>query len=409
MTLDERARAAARATRGRMLAIEAPEPATVMRRHHRRRRLAVAAAATVVILAAAVPVAMRGSTTTKVVAGGSKSPLGSTTIAGWTRVSKQLAGLPADASFRAMSADGRTIMLAGETGIWRSDDGFHWTTGRAPEPDRPQRVTAIGQHGDVALAVGGMVPTVWRSDDRGRTWRAVARAHDLFGSPAPQMGRPFVDGLRWADGYWIGSGGASDGHAGVWISRDGTEWRQVLGPNNAGSIDIFAIGDGTLVGYWTTVRWTTRDPAVWGPPTTVSAPDRMYPQSITGDGRFAIAGNFVTNPPTPLLRSDDSGMHWVIDPGLLGAYPDARASTIARAAGLRVAAGTSGTPNHVDGWVSADGHPWTELPPGLRGGPGGVLSLIGEVGGRIVIVGTAPELDRYYTVDPSALAGTTTS
>ena len=39
------------------------------------------------------------------------------------------------------------------------------------------------------------------------------------------------------------------------------------------------------------------------------------------------------------------------------------------------------------------------MPASLYGGAGGTLSLAASVGNRIVLIGTAPELDRYYALD----------
>ena len=88
-------------------------------------------------------------------------------------------------------------------------------------------------------------------------------------------------------------------------------------------------------------------------------------------------------------------------------------ASINRAGGLWVGAGAvrylGGTrpspPNHVDAWISSDLETWTPLPAELYGGAGGTLSLVAAVDGRVVVVGTAGELDRYYTIEREALAG----
>ena len=77
--------------------------------------------------------------------------------------------------------------------------------------------------------------------------------------------------------------------------------------------------------------------------------------------------------------------------------------TVTRGAHRWIAAGYSGIPNHVDAWISTDLHTWEPLPETLHGGAGGTLSLIAEVDGRVVLVGTAPELDRYYTFGGEAV------
>jgi hypothetical protein len=59
----------------------------------------------------------------------------------------------------------------------------------------------------------------------------------------------------------------------------------------------------------------------------------------------------------------------------------------------------------VDAWIASDRETWTPLPDELYGGAGGTLSLVAAVDGRVVVVGTAGELDRYYLVTRDALAG----
>src|SRR5204863_3879395 len=121
VTLDERARTTARATRQRFAAVAAPDAGAVVRRAQHRRRLAVAAGAAALIVAAAVPLSLRAGTGTEVESGrpGIALPAGSSSVAGWSRIPKQSAGLPANASFSALSSNGHTILIAGEHGIWR--------------------------------------------------------------------------------------------------------------------------------------------------------------------------------------------------------------------------------------------------------------------------------------------------
>ena len=64
-----------------------------------------------------------------------------------------------------------------------------------------------------------------------------------------------------------------------------------------------------------------------------------------------------------------------------------------------VVAGADGE-DRPTAWLSVDGGPWGSTPEALREPTGGTLGLITEVDGRIVLFGTAPELDRFYVATP---------
>jgi photosystem II stability/assembly factor-like uncharacterized protein len=337
-------------------------------------------------------------------------PPGSITQQGWSLIPKGAAGLGASTSFNALASNGDALLLAGSrpiagnrwrAAIWRSRDGFHWTESKLPMT--VGAIGAIGFDGDTALATGGTAiggesDFVWRSDDGGRTWATVASGNGLFGTPAPQMGRPSVNGLIRHRGWWVASGGRSDGYAAIWVSRDGARWRQVLGSNSAGSASVVRGRDGALLAYWVTTAWFTHDPAKWGAPEAVSVPGRFYVSSVARGATMAVGENVDRHGlPTPLLRSADGGRTWREDEQFLETFADASVRAVEHAGVLWVAAGTSGAPNHVDAWVSSDRRTWQPMPAELYGGPGGTLSLVAALDGRIVLVGTAPELDRYYT------------
>jgi hypothetical protein len=346
-------------------------------------------------------------------------PTGSTTGHGWSLVPKDAAGLGARASFDALVSNGDALLLAGaqpraddSTGatIWRSRDGLQWT--ETAHPSTTGTVTAVAVDGDTALATGNTSSTgesdfVWRSGDGGATWSKVAGGKGVFGTPAPEMGRPNVSGLLRHDGWWVASGGRSDGYAAIWISRDGARWRQVLGPNAAGSASVVQGRAGSVFASWGTIGWFTRDVTRWGVPQTVAVPEHSYVSSVARGATTAIAENLDRHgQPTPLLRSRDGGRTWSEDARFLATFADARVASISRAGGVWVgagASGASGAPNHVDAWISSDLETWTPLPAELYGGAGGTLSLVAAVDGRVVVAGTAGELDRYYTIDGEAL------
>jgi hypothetical protein len=413
MKLDERARIARTRVIQQFDAIVIPPAVDVVRRVRRRRRIRGAA---IVVLAAAlvaVPIALRHSSTStqvRVAAPFQDLPAGSTVDGAWASVPKASAGIPANASFNVLATTG-TALIAGGDGLWRSTDGLHWDS-VAPRPLAGQ-VGAIGAHDRDVLAIVATAASsnLIRSSDDGRTWSAVADAAQLFGPPAPSMGRPAVTSLRWSEsGFWIAAGGASDGYAGIWISPDGARWESVLAPGNgAGSVDIVDDGDGGLLAYFLNQAWSSPDGRVWRPlMLTVPAPYELRAVAPGASLAVAIDPAASHTAPTPLLRSSDHGRTWSENPTLHVAYPAAVGWGINRDAAGWVIAGSAGDPNHADAWISPDTVNWQSIPEPLKRAPGGTLQFIASIGSTTVIMGSAPELDRFFVVDHRANAPTPT-
>ena len=121
-------------------------------------------------------------------------------------ISKEAAELETSALFNALASNDDGLLLVGaqrasnaewQPTIWHSPDGLHWIQSTHPPADGV--VFAVATDGDTALAVGGIglgVSTfVWRSSDAGLTWTTAASGTSVFGTPAPEMGRPNVSGL----------------------------------------------------------------------------------------------------------------------------------------------------------------------------------------------------------------------
>jgi hypothetical protein len=394
---------------------------TIIRRGRRRiaiRRVAVGVTVAALAVSIAVPLALRQPAPNGLVISSLPVP-GDLGDSSWALHPKAVAGLAEGSSFHALATSRSSLLLAGArptssswtAAIWYSDDATTWK--QAHVPTTTGEVVAIAAAGDLALAVGsekgGSSGFVWESGDNGRHWTLIARGTQLFGSPAPQMGRPFVSGLLSVNGTWIANGGGSSGYAAVWTSRDGKRWRQVLDSADAraaGSVDITKSANGQLFGYWVTAGWYSADGTAWGQPVTLSVPERWFLRTVAPGAGVAFGDNLDRHGlATPLLRSHDDGRTWSIDPSFLAHDPDASVSTVTRAKGVWIAAGSSGSPNHPDAWISTDLTEWRPLPTSLYGTPGGTLSLIGRIGDRIVLLGTAPELDRYYTFDTRISTG----
>ena len=273
-------------------------------------------------------------------------------------------------------------------------------------PTTPGAVNAIAGGRGTAIAIGtdrsGLITYVWKSTDRGRHWTVAARGTRLFGDPAPEMGRPFVHALRYDHGTWIASGGGSSGYAAVWASATGSRWRQAMDSvdaDTAGSIDLVTLAGGGLFGYWVDVGWSSPNGTVWTGPRPLTVPDRLGLQTVADDAGVAFGDPVdVHGRPTPLLLSSDHGRTWTEAPQFLARFPSATVLTVQQTEGIWIAAGASGRPNHPDVWLSTDLTNWRALPSELRAPPGGVLDLVGSIGTKIVLLGTAPELDRYYTL-----------
>jgi hypothetical protein len=414
MNVDERSRLAARLVTERVERLDVPDFARVLRRRRRHAVIerGVIAAVVVAAIVAGVTVVLPDDTSRRVTTTGTVTapPPGTLTSGRWSQVPVAASGLPAGASLDSLVSTGDALLVAGgapdggqwRSAIWRSTDGLHWSEAAAV-PSRSGEVHAVAVDGQTVLAIGsapaGVSNFVWRSMDDGRTWTPVMSGEGLFGTPAPQMGRPFVDGLVRAQGQWVAFGGRADGYAAVWVSPDGARWREVLGDNGAGSVAVVRGASRSLFAYWVRTRWFTHRVTRWGQPQPVSLPGRLYLQSVAPDAAVAFGANLDRDGvPTPLLRSADHGHTWSVDPGFLTVFPGAVVQTVHRTGAVWVATGTSGSPNHPDAWISRDGHRWSALPHSLYGAPGGILSLAAVVHGRAVLMGGAPELDRYYVM-----------
>jgi hypothetical protein len=333
---------------------------------------------------------------------------------GWSRILKEDAGLPRGASPDAMASDGSRALLVGAdyqpeqhpvSAIWWSDDGRSWHT--AETPVNEGLVYSAGIDGDVAFAAGrtgyalepDAEPFLWRSEDAGQTFAPVDLDEDAFGPPAPEMGRPFVSQIVRRNGWWVASGGSSTGYAGVWISRTGTSWDQVLESRESGGYALVEVGEDSLMAWAGDHAWVTDDPTEWGEPRTFDVPERSYLRSVSADAAWALW----EEPDQPhdggtLLRSRNGGRTFAVDRRFATDHPGASITSVSVLGDLIVLAGYDrSTPG---AWLSTDGRTWEGIPRRLRQPPGGLLDLTAEVDGQIVLFGTAPEQDRFYVYAP---------
>jgi hypothetical protein len=405
MKLDERARIARTRVMEQLDVVATPSAGEVVRRVRVRHRVRLAGIVALGVVLTVAPIALRRSstpTTVRVAAPLQDPPAGSLTNGAWAAVPKGTAGLGTNASLEALATT-ESAFIAGGDGLWRSSDGLHWVS--VAPPAFSGQVEAIGTHDhDVIVIVATTTNPnlVLRSSDDARTWTVAGGGADAFGAAAPSMGRPSVTSLRWSDaGFWIAGGGASDGYAGIWISPDATQWESVLASGNgAGSVDIVDDGQGGLLAYFLRQAWSSSDGRLWTPVTvTVPAP---YALSVVAPGASLAVG---VNPaashtaPTALLRSSDHGRTWTEDRDFHVDYPLAVGWGISRDGAGWVIAGFAGDPNHVDAWLSPDTTNWQSMPEPFKRTPGGTLRLIASIGPTTVIMGSAPELDRFFVVD----------
>lgn len=340
------------------------------------------------------------------------APRGS--VVSWTAVSTVTAGLGTGATFNAIASVGDAVVLVGATpngstsrpAIWRSTNGTSWTS--ATLPTSTGTVATVASHGDelVAIGKGDTDWFVWRSVDRGTTWNATAQGPDVFGTPAPQMGRPSVDGVLWHNGRWVAYGAGSDGYEGVWVSESAAQWSQVQLDGSAGSAKIVPDNEGNLYAFWSTTVWRSTDALHWTLGVQAETPTGLFLRDVAPGATVAVGQQVDRHgQPTPLLRSNDNGAQWQIDQS----FPDTQVQTITRTSDAWVATGTSND-QRPDALVSTDGQNWTRLPDTQRGTQGGVLNLVAQLARRTIILGAAPGLDRYYiaTLAPRAKASVTT-
>jgi hypothetical protein len=417
MTLDQRAHAAAAAVQDRLADLEVPDVREVISRVRRRRRVAVvvtaAFGAALVSTTAVLATHDDGRRRVDVVA--PDSPAGTATKGRWSMVPKATAGIGVDAALDAVASDATTALVSGTLPnvgvvIWRTDDGLRWTRTEHPSA-KVGGVRAIAMHDGAALAIGGggvsAEAFVWRSDDGGRHWRQVAHGNALFGAPVPNS-RPvaFVSGLLWRDGYWIAYGGAASGGEGIWISRDGRQWNLVLDSRSTGSIDgILDTADRGLMAYGAGYAWFTDDPTSWGDRVPLATPADTILGPVAAGAALGFAQRIdVHGQPTPLVRSADGGRTWRKDDSFLNSFPGAWVWNITRVGDRIIAVGVD---NRPAAFVSTGLDTWEPLPATFERPtlprtsiatlpPGGALTLVAVVADRAVMLGTAPELDRFF-------------
>ncbi len=428
MNFDDNARQAASDVREQLANVDVPSAQAVVRRARNRRRAKIAAVGAAVAVVAGVAFALDRAAddtvtvTTPEVATEPETtdqadrladlPEGAETEAGWSSIPKEAAGIDAGASLSALASTDTAIIAGGATrsdegwraAIWRSEDGLRWEA--ADFPAASEEVSAIAHGPGSLLAVvtePGRGPTtfrVWESNDDGATWQTLAKGTDLFGAPQ-RLDSRFIDGLFWNEaGFWLatGTGGSPDSGAQIWSSDDGVTWAPLLPENEAPWVRIVETYTGEFLAYSAEHAWSSDTGESWTP-VGVSIPNSHIVASVARGAELAVGAVPRTGVPTSLLQGDGTGLRWSIDSSLLDEHSDAVAFTIGQYGDHTVVAGHSGDPNHPDAWLTSDDASWTAMPGSLHGGPGGILNLIAKIDDRVILAGTAPELDRYYTID----------
>ena len=364
-----------------------------------------------------VPIALRDQPGPKVV---SHSPVTSSCRRFELQVHpKAAAGLGSGTSLDAVATTEHSLLLAGarpvgsqrtwRASIWYSDDASTWHRAQVPTASGEVLLQSRSMTHPCFLAIGtdgtGLSTFVWTSTDHGRHWKVLADGARLFGEPAPQMGRPGVPACCASSTARGSLAGAvhpdtpPSGHPKPGSTGDKCSILQTSGL--AGSVDITKCQQRPalrLLGHdW--VVHVRRQPVALARrphrcPTGCSCEPLPQGASVAFGEALDLHGR-----PTPLLRSSDHGHTWTVAPVFLTQFPDARVLTVTRTRGLWIAAGTSGSPNRPTAWVSTDLTHWAALPASLYGTPGGTLSIIGTLRDHIVLLGSAPELDRYYTLN----------
>jgi hypothetical protein len=411
MTLDQRGRKAADAL-GRRLETSPPSRSDLEARHGRvqRRRMRAGLVAFVVLVLLAVPVVLLSRSAEdeggRANPGGAVLPTGTLTSGAWSSVPVPTSGLGDDATVRALASTVDGVVAVGSRQVdgsavptaWRSADGFSWEA--ASVPAAAGALTAVGVDGDTLLAVGasgrvgGPADLVWRSDDGGGSWRAVAGDVDRFGAPAPEMGRPFVARVVRLDDRWVAAGGGGDGTGETWVSDDGASWTATFPDDRTGGPDLALRSDGSLLAYWGDQAWTSPDGLEWSAhPPSLPADTGLQ---VVADGAAAAVGYATGSDadhttPTPLLRSTDDGLTWGPDPSFLAAAPDATAWAVDGLGGVVVVGGSEAGSARPAAWASAGAGSWVGLPPVLtEGQAGGGIVLSAAVGPNVVLMGGGP-------------------
>ncbi|HEV8296941.1 MAG TPA: hypothetical protein VGQ20_06590 [Acidimicrobiales bacterium] len=408
MTIDERGRRAAKVVQEQIAATALPEAGGIRRwaRSRARRNRGVVAMALAAMVAIAAVTLTGGGRERPIVT----TPEGPFAVSEeqWSWITKAEAGLGSYSQLLTSTTVDGALLLGGlrEGGlaeIWRTTDGLLWSRTVHPEATTGA-VRAVAVSGSTALAVGRGF--VWRSADGGQTWIEAAAGLDIFGAPGTND-QPVVTGLVHNGGYWIASGGAANGYAGIWVSTDGATWREVLGDRTTGAsfVTVVTQPDGSLAAYSLTTAWFTNDPTTWGPPVPLSVTDSRYLRLVSPDGMLGLGARASSGDDAyAILRRGADGSIWTVDDQLQRQIPDIRPYAIGMLDGLWVVAGTDLDRDHREALVSSDGVTWFAIPESVRGRGVGVLTSVATIDERVLFFDTtSPGFDRYYVLD---LAGT---
>jgi photosystem II stability/assembly factor-like uncharacterized protein len=171
------------------------------------------------------------------------------------------------------------VVLAGPTGLRRSTDGGDTFSAAGGRDVARARISGLDRAGTALIAYGPRA--VFRSTDRGRTWRAVAR-------PSRRSVPSKVDFVDVSRGFWLGTDGrvfrtSNAGRRWTQLRTTGTERVRGMAFSSAtrGYLVIDTFGDVTTPSGF--LLRTTDAGATWHPQFVVSAP-------IPGDGVAAAPG-----------------------------------------------------------------------------------------------------------------------
>jgi hypothetical protein len=271
-----------------------------------------------------------------------------------------------------------------ETEVFTSSDGVTWTMASTlPTPDAT--VADMAEAAGMFVAVGwagpepplGGAAEIWTSSDL-RTWSSTDVSR-LDGAPAAHVVYGPAGFLVW------GVGNSETFPYDFWISKDGSDWQQLItsGLPNAvsiGTFDVHVLAGGYTIYDGTTV-WQSTDAARWARAWAYTGPGAspkldgdpfvaLGPVFTTTSGGFVSFGRSgtVSGGPTPgpeniLTWTSSDGIRW--SPGKTNSFgvnlvfasgPDGFI-----AAGAQPAADdTSGTPwGKLAVWRTTDGHTWT--------------------------------------------------